>query len=72
MALDTTPILGKGAVQDTYNLLGEGIEQLARRFNAMIERLLIAACLVGMTVTIHAAGLALVLERVWRSPARLL
>jgi hypothetical protein len=39
--------------------------------NAMIERLLIAACLVGMTVTIHAAGLALVLERVWRSPARL-
>ena len=31
VALDTTPILGKGAVQDTYNLLGEGIVQLARR-----------------------------------------
>jgi hypothetical protein len=31
VVLDTTPILGKGAVQDTYNLLGEGIEQLARR-----------------------------------------
>jgi len=31
VALDTTPILGKGAVQDTYNLLGEGIEKLARR-----------------------------------------
>jgi len=29
VALDTTPILGKGAVKDTYNLLGEGIEQLA-------------------------------------------
>jgi Transposase DDE domain/Transposase domain (DUF772) len=31
LALDTTPILGKGAVKDTYNLLGEGIEQLACR-----------------------------------------
>jgi hypothetical protein len=31
VALDTTPILGKGAVKDTYNLLAEGIEQLARR-----------------------------------------
>lgn len=31
VALDTTPILGKGAVKDTYNLLGEGIEQLVRR-----------------------------------------
>jgi hypothetical protein len=30
VALDTTPILGKGAVQDTYNLLGEGIEMLGR------------------------------------------
>jgi hypothetical protein len=31
VALDTTPILGKGAVKDTYNLLAEGIEQLAGR-----------------------------------------
>ncbi len=31
VALDTTPILGKGAVKDTYNLLAEGIEQLACR-----------------------------------------
>ena len=31
MALDSTPILGKGAVKDTYNLLAEGIEQLACR-----------------------------------------
>jgi len=31
VALDTTPILGKGAVRDTYNLLAEGIEQLACR-----------------------------------------
>jgi hypothetical protein len=30
VALDTTPILGKGAVQDTYNLRGEGIEILGR------------------------------------------
>ncbi|HKM84348.1 MAG TPA: IS1182 family transposase [Candidatus Acidoferrum sp.] len=30
VALDTTPILGKGAVKDTYNLLAEGIEKLAR------------------------------------------
>ena len=29
VALDTTPILGKGAVKDTYNLLAEGIVQLA-------------------------------------------
>jgi hypothetical protein len=31
VAVDTTPILGKGAVKDTYNLLAEGIVQLARR-----------------------------------------
>ena len=31
VARDTTPILGKGAVKDTYNLLGEGIEQRACR-----------------------------------------
>src|ERR1039458_2059059 len=31
VALDSTPILGKGAVKDTYNLLAEGIEQLACR-----------------------------------------
>jgi len=31
VALDTTPILGKGAVKDTYNLLAEGIEHLACR-----------------------------------------
>jgi DDE family transposase/transposase-like protein DUF772 len=37
VALDTTPIFGKGAVKDTYNLLGEGIEQLACRL-AEVER----------------------------------
>jgi len=31
VALDTTPILGKGAMKDTYNLLAEGIAQLACR-----------------------------------------
>ena len=28
--LDTTNILGRGAVKDTYNLLGDGIQQLCR------------------------------------------
>jgi hypothetical protein len=37
VALDTTPILGKGAVKDTYNLLGEGIEILGRRL-AEVEK----------------------------------
>jgi hypothetical protein len=35
VALDTTPILGKGAVKDTYNLLGEGIEMLGRRWQVL-------------------------------------
>src|SRR3954464_7436204 len=30
VALDTTNILGRGAVKDTYNLLGDGILKLAR------------------------------------------
>src|SRR4051794_40546889 len=30
VALDTTNILGRGAVKDTYNLLGDGIIKLAR------------------------------------------
>jgi transposase len=30
VALDTTSILGRGAVKDTYNLLGDGIVKLAR------------------------------------------
>jgi hypothetical protein len=42
VALDTTPILGKGAVQDTYNLLGEGIEILGRRL-AEVEQEEVAA-----------------------------
>ncbi len=37
VALDTTPILGKGAVKDTYNLLGEGIERLGRRLAEVEE-----------------------------------
>jgi hypothetical protein len=31
VALDTTPIIGKGAVKDTYNLLAEGIVKLGGR-----------------------------------------
>ena len=30
VALDTKPVLGRGAVEDTYNLLGVGITQLCR------------------------------------------
>ena len=30
MALDTTYILGRGAVKDTYNLLADGIVKLLR------------------------------------------
>jgi transposase len=32
IAVDTTPILGRGAVKDTYNLLADGIRQLIRAF----------------------------------------
>ncbi len=34
VALDTTPMLGKGAVKDTYNLLADGIEKLVCRLVA--------------------------------------
>ena len=34
IALDTTPIFGKGAVQDTYNLLATGIVMLVRELAA--------------------------------------
>src|SRR5260370_937109 len=37
VALDTTPILGKGEVKDSYNLLGEGIERLGRRLAEVEE-----------------------------------
>jgi hypothetical protein len=30
-AIDTKPVFGRGAVKDTYNLLGEAISQLARQ-----------------------------------------
>src|SRR5438093_8722689 len=34
IALDTKPILGRGAVEDTYNLLATGIQQLVRALAA--------------------------------------
>ena len=37
VALDTTNILGRGAVKDTYNLLADGIVKLARAL-ATVER----------------------------------
>jgi len=30
VAIDTTPILGRGSVKDTYNLIGDGIRKLAQ------------------------------------------
>ena len=38
LAVDTTPIFGKGAVKDTYNLLADGIRQLARQLARILER----------------------------------
>ena len=35
MALDTTNILGRGAVRDTYNLLADGIVKLLRTLAAV-------------------------------------
>jgi len=36
--LDTTNIFGRGAVKDTYNLLGDGIQQLCRGLAAAQEQ----------------------------------
>ena len=36
VALDTTCILGRGAVKDTYNLLADGIAKLLRALAAML------------------------------------
>lgn len=38
VALDTTPIFGKGAVKDTYNLLADGIRQLSKVLARILER----------------------------------
>jgi transposase len=38
VALDTTNILGRGAVKDTYNLLGDGIVKLARELAKLAEQ----------------------------------
>ena len=37
VALDTTYILGRGAVKDTYNLLADGIMKLMRALAAADE-----------------------------------
>ena len=38
VALDTTPIWGRGAVKDTYNLLADGIRQLLRTLSRVQDR----------------------------------
>jgi transposase len=42
VALDTTNILGRGAVKDTYNLLGDGIVKLARVLAKLAGQSLVA------------------------------
>jgi transposase len=42
VALDTTNILGRGAVKDTYNLLGDGIVKLARVLAKLSGQALVA------------------------------
>jgi transposase len=42
VALDTTNILGRGAVKDTYNLLGDGIVKLARVLATLVGQPLAA------------------------------
>ena len=42
LVLDTTPILGRGAVKDTYNLLADGIRQLLRTL-ARVQSVEVAA-----------------------------
>jgi Transposase DDE domain/Transposase domain (DUF772) len=37
-ALDTTPVLGRGAVHDTINLLGDGIRKLLRELATTVNR----------------------------------
>jgi len=39
VALDTTFILGRGAVKDTYNLLADGIKKLIWTLGKRIERI---------------------------------
>ena len=38
VALDTTSILGRGAVKDTYNLLADGIKKLAKTLARRVEQ----------------------------------
>ena len=38
VALDTTYILGRGAVKDTYNLLADGIVQVVRALAALEDK----------------------------------
>ena len=38
IAVDTKPILGRGAVEDTYNLLATGIQQLVRALARLAEQ----------------------------------
>ena len=51
MALDTTPILGRWAVNEAYNLLDDGIRQLIRTLARVQNRELAPAVLA--TVPVH-------------------
>jgi hypothetical protein len=51
--LDTTNILGRGAVKDTYNLLGDGIQQLCRALAAAQEATLKEGVSRDRIVSVH-------------------
>jgi hypothetical protein len=38
IAVDTTPVYGRGAVKDTYNLVADGIQELCRALGAIEKR----------------------------------
>ena len=69
VALDTTPILGRGAVKDTYNLLADGIRQLLRTL-ARVQETELAAWAEGQGYARYlAASLKGTAEIDWDQPA---
>ena len=59
VALDTTNILGRGAVKDTYNLLADGIVKLLpedKNLDLQVERLVRAGCSLGNIRAEEASG----------------
>ena len=55
VALDTTPIWGRGAVKDTYNLLADGIRQLLRTL-ARVQEMELASWAAGQVYARYLAA----------------